>query len=173
MYGTPLSDALKRVPGTDRLFVLPSGPVPLNPAELVASERSYEVLASLQADDTLVLVDTPPILLVTDAAELAPAVGGILLVATARVSRRKQLRQALERLRQVAAPLLGTVLYGADSTETGGFGEEVGWRERRQARRRRDFARPGGGSNDATRSQDRNVRTLIAISSGDRLTARR
>src|SRR5262249_36270449 len=113
------------------------------PAELLASQRCYEVLASLQADDTLVLVDTPPILMFTDAAELAPAVGGILLVAAASVSRRKQLRQALEQLRQVAAPLFGMVLYGADNTEAGGFGEEVGWRERRDARRRRDSRGPG------------------------------
>ena len=136
VYGEPLSNALKRVPGNDRLFVLPTGPIAPNPAELLASQRSAEVLASLQGDDTLVLVDTPPILLATDAAELAPAVGGILLVATARVTRKKQVRQAIEQLRQIDAPLLGMVLHRADSAETGGFREER-WRDRRRARRRR------------------------------------
>ena len=136
VYGAPLSEALKRVAGSDNLYVLPTGPIPGNPAALLASQRCYEVLASLQADDTLVLIDTPPVLLATDAAQLAPAVGGMLLVATARASRRKQLRRALEELRQVDAPVLGSVLYRADSAETGGFGEEASRRERRQARRR-------------------------------------
>ncbi len=135
VYGAPLSETLKRVPGSDNLYVLPTGPIPGNPAALLASQRCYEVLASLQADDTLVLIDTPPVLLATDAAQLAPAVGGMLLVASARVSRRKQLRRALEELRQVDAPVLGSVLYRADSTETGGFGEEASRRDRRQARR--------------------------------------
>ena len=135
VYGSPLSDGLKRVPATDRLFVMPSGPLPPNPAELLASQRSFEVLSSMQTDGTVVLVDTPPLALVADAAELAPVVGGVLVVATARVTRRKQLRQALNQLRQVDAPLLGLVLYRADSAETGGFGEEDSRRDRRRARR--------------------------------------
>ena len=119
--------------------MLPTGPVPPKPAELLASPRSHEVLASLQADDTLVIVDTPPLLLATDAVALAPALGGILLVATARVTRKKELRKALELLRQVDAPLLGMVLQSADSAETGGFGEERSRRERRQAHRQREL----------------------------------
>jgi non-specific protein-tyrosine kinase len=137
VYGAALSETLQRVPGSDNLYVLPTGPIPGNPAALLASQRCYEVLASLQADDTLVLIDTPPLQLVTDAAQLAPAMGGMLLVATARVSRRKQLRRALEELRQVDAPVLGMVLYRADSTEAGGVGEEPSRRERRKAMRRR------------------------------------
>ncbi len=85
MHGELLSSALQRVPGVERLYVLPSGPIPPNPSELLATERCHEVLASLQADDTLVIVDTPPVLTVTDAAALAPSAGGILIVAAARV----------------------------------------------------------------------------------------
>ena len=137
VHGELLSNALQRVPGVDRLYVLPSGPIPPNPSELLATERCHEVLSSLQADDTLVIVDTPPLLVVTDAAALAPSAGGILLVAAARVTRRKQVRQALEILRQVSAPLLGLVLYRADSAETAGYGREASRKERREARRRR------------------------------------
>ncbi len=129
--------SLQPIAGNNRLFVLPTGPVPPKPAELLASPRSHEVLAGLLADDTLVIVDTPPLLLATDAVALAPALGGILLVVTARVTRKKELRKALELLRQVDGPLLGLVLQSADSAETGGFGEERSRRERRQADRRR------------------------------------
>jgi non-specific protein-tyrosine kinase len=135
VYGEPLSRALRRVPGIESLYLLPAGPTPANPAELLASDRAHEVLSSLEADDTLVLVDTPPLLLVTDAAVLARAVGGVLVVAAARMTRRKQLRQALERLRQTDARLLGTVLYRADSGETGKFGELPRRQARRAARR--------------------------------------
>ena len=130
-------DSLKRIPGNDRLFVLPTGPVPPNPAELLGSSRSRELLASLDADDALVVVDTPPLLLATDALALTPALGGILLVVTVRATRKRELRKALELLRQVDAPLLGVVLHRANSAETAGFGEERSWRERRQSSRQR------------------------------------
>lgn len=135
VQGELLSNALQRVPGVERLYVLPSGPLPPNPSELLATERCHEVLASLQADDTLVIVDTPPVLTVTDAAALAPSADGLLVVAANRVTRRKQVRQTLEYLRQIAAPVIGLVLYHADSAETGGYGKGAGRRERRQARR--------------------------------------
>ena len=57
------------------------------------------------------------------------------MVATARVTRKKELRKALELLRQVDAPLLGMVLQSAASAETGGFGQERSRRERRQVDR--------------------------------------
>jgi polysaccharide biosynthesis transport protein len=136
VHGELLSSALQRVPGVERLYVLPSGPIPPNPSELLATERCHEVLASLQADDTLVIVDTPPVLTVTDAAALAPSAGGILIVAAARVARRKQVRQALDAFRQISASILGLVLYSADSAETAGYGKGAGRRERKQARRR-------------------------------------
>jgi polysaccharide biosynthesis transport protein len=135
VHGDPLSSVLQRVPGVERLYVLPSGPIPPNPSELLASERCHEVLASLQADDTLVIVDTPPVLTVTDAAALAPSAGGILVVAAARTTRRKQIRQALDAFRQISAPILGLVLYSADSAETAGYGRGAGRRERKLARR--------------------------------------
>ncbi len=61
------------------------------------------------------IVDTPPALEVTDAASLASSAGGILIVSAARSTRRKQVRQTLEILRQIEAPILGLVLYRADS----------------------------------------------------------
>jgi non-specific protein-tyrosine kinase len=135
VHGEPLSSALQRVPGVERLYVLPSGPVPPNPSELLATERCHEVLTSLQADDTLVIVDTPPALAVTDAAELAQSAGGVLVVASARSTRRKQVRQALEVLRQVGAPILGLVLYRAYNEEVSGDRKGPSRRERKQARR--------------------------------------
>jgi capsular exopolysaccharide synthesis family protein len=140
--GELLSSALQRVPGVERLYVLASGPVPADPSEMLATERCHEVLASLQADDTLVILDTPPVLAVTDAAALAASSGGVLVVASARATRRKQVRQALDVLRQVGAPILGLVLYRADNAEVDGYGKVAARRERRKARKRATGSKP-------------------------------
>jgi non-specific protein-tyrosine kinase len=145
LLGEPLSDALQPIPGVDQLYVLTSGPIPPNPAELLASRRCSEVFDSLQADGTLLLVDTPPLLPVTDAAEVARIVDSVLLVTTARVSTRKRVRQAVQLLRQVGAPLVGTILNRADDAET------VTERMDRRLPRGAPTAAPGTRSADGSR----------------------
>lgn len=109
----PLSSALQPVPEVGRLWVLPSGPLPPNPSELLSSTRASEVLNGLQASADTVLVDCPPVLPVTDAAVLSGKVDGTLLVVTAGDTTRKQMARTVELLRQVNAPLVGAVLNNA------------------------------------------------------------
>jgi capsular exopolysaccharide synthesis family protein len=98
------------VPG---LKVLTSGPVPPNPAEILASQRVAELLSVLREAADYVLIDTPPIIAVTDAAVLAPRVDGVLLVVNAGKTRRDLALKARDMLRQVNANLLGVVLNNA------------------------------------------------------------
>ena len=95
------------------LKVLTSGPVPPNPAEILASQRMAELLAMLRDKAEYVLIDTPPIIAVTDAAVLAPRVDGVLLVVNAGKTRRDLAVKARDMLRQVNANLLGVVLNNA------------------------------------------------------------
>lgn len=111
----PLSGALQDVPNVEGLRILASGPVPANPSELLAGERTIEILTALQADADVVLIDSPPVLPVSDATVLATRVDGTLMVATANLTRRRQLARALELLRQVEAVVVGTVLNRAGS----------------------------------------------------------
>lgn len=120
----PLPAALQRVPGEERLAVLPSGPLPPNPSELLSSARTAELLAALASQFDTVLVDCPPVLPVTDAAVLSGRVDGTLVVVSARSTHRKALRRALEALRQVGAPVIGTVLNGA--APEGGYAYQYG-----------------------------------------------
>lgn len=115
----PISEALQRLDGDD-FFLLSSGPVPPNPSELLASRRTLEVLSILQAEADIVLVDSPPVLPVTDAAVISSWVDTTLLVATSGVTTRRELHRTHESLRQVNAPLIGTVLNGV--TGEGGYG---------------------------------------------------
>jgi non-specific protein-tyrosine kinase len=97
----------------ENLQVLTSGPVPPNPAEILASQRMGELLALLRSKAEYVLIDTPPIIAVTDAAVLAPKVDGVLLVINAGKTKRDLAVKARDMLRQVNANILGVVLNNA------------------------------------------------------------
>jgi non-specific protein-tyrosine kinase len=96
--------------GVGNLQLLPSGPIPPNPAELLGSQRMAELIEALKAQADLVLFDTPPLLVFADAALLARVCDGTLLVARARFTRIGALVRALEQIDQAGARLLGVVL---------------------------------------------------------------
>lgn len=124
----PLHDALQRW-GDGGLLVLPSGPTPPNPSELLGSARMVEVLDQLRSEVDIVLLDAPPLLPVTDAAVLAGITNGVLLVVRAAVTKRDQLAKSLETLEVVQAPVLGFVLNAARrSREEDAYGGYYGYR---------------------------------------------
>ena len=96
----------------ERLMVLPSGDLPPNPAEVLASPRMRTLLEELASKADLVLIDCPPVLPVADATILASMVDGVLLVLQADHTRRQALREATENLRNVGGRLVGVVLNG-------------------------------------------------------------
>ena len=96
--------------GVEGLSILPSGPLPPNPADLMGSRRMEEVIAALAEQADQVFFDTPPVVAVTDAAVLATKVDGVLLVISAGKTRREYARTAVQRLEQINARLVGTVL---------------------------------------------------------------
>jgi non-specific protein-tyrosine kinase len=93
-----------------RLAVITSGKTPPNPAELMSSRKMAHFLDMLNAEFDMILIDTPPVLSVTDAAVLAPSVDGVILVAKPGVTRLRDFQQALEQLQTVDARILGVVL---------------------------------------------------------------
>jgi capsular exopolysaccharide synthesis family protein len=98
------------VPGVDRLSLLPAGPVPPNPAELLNSASAQKIFARLRDEFDLVLIDSPPVLPVTDAAILSQHADATLMLAAAGQTRRGDLHRAVEKLDQVGATILGVVL---------------------------------------------------------------
>jgi non-specific protein-tyrosine kinase len=95
------------------LQVLTSGPVPPNPAEILSSQRMGELLEMLRGKADYVLIDTPPIIAVTDAAVLASKVDGVLLVVNAGKTKRELAIKARDMLKQVNANVIGVVLNNA------------------------------------------------------------
>ena len=128
--GTPFSSAVQDVPGVQGLRLLASGPLPPNPAELLSSERTAEILATAENEADVVLIDCPPVLPVTDATVLSSWVDATVLVATAGSTRRRHLRRAHELLSQVDARIIGAVLNGVKADTRYGDGYSYYRREK-------------------------------------------
>jgi capsular exopolysaccharide synthesis family protein len=105
-----LSEGVHAVKDEPRLRVMPSGPVPPNPAEILSLDRVKEIVNLLADNSDLVLIDCPPVLPVTDALLLSRLADGVLVLAAAKSTSKRDLRRTIELLRQVHAPLLGVVL---------------------------------------------------------------
>lgn len=103
-----LDEALQKTRFTG-LTVLTSGAVPPNPSELLGSQSARKLLSELRAQFDYVIVDSTPLLAVTDAAILAAGADGVLIMARYGHTRRDQLTHAVESLESVGAPLLGAV----------------------------------------------------------------
>lgn len=106
-----LGDAAKPV-GMERLAIITSGQIPPNPAELLGSVRMSEMLDEIQSVSDKIVIDTPPILSVTDASVLNPYVDGIILVVQVGQTHVGAAIQAVHNMRQVGVNLLGLVING-------------------------------------------------------------
>jgi capsular exopolysaccharide synthesis family protein len=95
---------------SDHLFVLSGGSVPTNPTELVGSKQMRAVLASLQEQYDYILIDSPPVMLTSDAMLLSTMVDGVVLVANAQRTPKQVVRAARTRLSCARAKILGVVL---------------------------------------------------------------
>ncbi len=92
------------------LSLLTAGPVPRDPAEMLASKRTAQIIAVLEMQNDIVLIDSPAFLTVTDAAVLAPLVDGILIVVRAGRTKLNAVRRMAEALDRQGKKLLGFVI---------------------------------------------------------------
>lgn len=96
--------------GTGKLFVLPSGRTPPNPSELLGSQSMQRTLEALASAFDYVLVDAPPLLLVTDAAVVSRFTSGALMVAASGTTKKPQLTAAVEKLDAIGSRLFGVIV---------------------------------------------------------------
>lgn len=96
------------------LWVIPSGPLPPNPAELLHAARFREVMAELRKRYDRIIFDSPPLGAVTDAAVLSTTVDGVVLVAKSARTTRDMLGRTTRQLADVKAKILGCVLNDVD-----------------------------------------------------------
>ncbi|MBL7033698.1 MAG: polysaccharide biosynthesis tyrosine autokinase [Candidatus Delongbacteria bacterium] len=92
------------------LSVLPAGEIPANPSELLASQRMRDLLTELRDNYDYILLDTPPVVAVTDAAVLSRLVDAVGIVVASGKVHRREVRTALQQMQNVRAKLMGVVL---------------------------------------------------------------
>ncbi|WP_022926316.1 polysaccharide biosynthesis tyrosine autokinase [Serinicoccus marinus] len=97
-------------PWGDNMWVLGCGPIPPNPSELLGSTAMSRLVETLEERFDYVIIDSPPLLAVTDAAILSTQADGVIVVVGTKLVRRDQLDRALGSLRKVDANVLGLVL---------------------------------------------------------------
>lgn len=114
LAGTTELSALIHKTHIDDLFVIPSGPIPPNPAELLSSLRMRQALELLREYFDHVIIDTPPILSVTDSRILARMTDGVILVIRSGETPKQVLRQAQKNLQLINAHILGVLVNAAD-----------------------------------------------------------
>lgn len=98
------------IPASTNLWVLPAGTIPPNPSELLGSEAMAKLLSLVEREFDYVIIDTPPVIPVTDAVVLASQTGGIVLVTRGGVTRKAQISESIEILNGGSATVLGVVL---------------------------------------------------------------
>ena len=105
--------------GVENLFIVPSGPLPPSPAELLSSPRLHEVLDAMRDKYDVVIVDSAPVLGLADSPGLSALADGVLLVIEANRARGGQLKAAVRRLRMMKPTILGAVLTKFDPEGAG------------------------------------------------------
>ncbi|MGH9085986.1 MAG: polysaccharide biosynthesis tyrosine autokinase [Acidimicrobiales bacterium] len=118
-----LANALRRYDAN--VLVLPAGTPPPNPSELLSSHKAAAVIKALAEEFDVVLVDSTPVLPVTDALVVSRFVDATLVVVDSRSTARRAVGRTLQMLGQVNAPVLGIVLNGLP--EGGGYGYGYGY----------------------------------------------
>jgi capsular exopolysaccharide synthesis family protein len=109
----PTLEAVRRTEH-ENLYLLPCGPMPPNPAELLQTERFRQIVAELAQNFDKVIFDSPPIGAVTDPLVLSQVTDGVVLVAKSHKTSRDMLRRAQRQLQDLSATLLGCLLNDLD-----------------------------------------------------------
>lgn len=109
------------------LDVLPSGPVPPNPSEMLGSERMDNLLKTVGENYDYVFIDMPPILAVTDAAIIGTKMDGVVFVVRSGKVTPDEAKEAKQRLVQSQVNILGTVLNGVPKKNKAGYGYGYGY----------------------------------------------
>ena len=113
-----------RPSGIEGFDIIGSGPLPGNPAELLDSARMQDLVKEQRKVYDYVIIDGPPVLLVSDSKSLAKFVDGALLVFNAAATRRGAAQRTINEMREVGGTIVGCVLFGVRAMKGGYFQEQ-------------------------------------------------
>jgi tyrosine-protein kinase Etk/Wzc len=117
----PLEEAVRRVAGAESLSFISRGEIPPNPSELLMTPAFNEMLATLGKDYDIVIIDTPPVLAVTDAAVIGHQVGTCLMVVRFGLNQQREIALAKQRLEQNGVEVKGAIFNGVQKKSGGHY----------------------------------------------------
>jgi capsular exopolysaccharide synthesis family protein len=138
-----LAEAIR--PVSDLLYVLPAGSFPPNPSEILGSRRAELVIQALTEEMDYVILDTTPVLPVTDSIVVSRFADATIIVVAAGRTRRTQLQETLRLLDQAQAPIIGVVLNRAEAGDRNAYGYSYGashYTDGRKRTRKRSGQKP-------------------------------
>ncbi|CAG4902842.1 polysaccharide biosynthesis tyrosine autokinase [Paraburkholderia saeva] len=111
-----------RATGVEGLHFIGAGAYPPNPSEILASSRFVQVITRLEREFDIVLIDTPPLLAVADAAVVANVAGSTILIMRAGVHTERNIDESLKKLRRARARVIGSVMNAMQVKRGGRYG---------------------------------------------------
>lgn len=117
ILGDQTFDAVIKTTEIPNLYVLPCGPLPPNPAELLMTKRFESVLAELSERFDRIILDSPPVHAVTDAVVLSKMVDGVILVVRADKTLRDDIRRSSKQIRDVGGQIFGVIVNEIDASD--------------------------------------------------------
>lgn len=106
----------------DNLDIIPSGPIPPNPVELIGSKRMVDLLKHLSGQYDRIIVDGPPIANFADSRLLSRLVDGVIIVTSVGITQRNSLRTSIEEVYKVGGRIVGTIVNRVESSNKFGYG---------------------------------------------------
>jgi protein-tyrosine kinase len=137
--GGSMDEVIHTFDEIENLYVLTAGLLPPSPSEIVGSKKLYNLIKDVRKEYDVILIDTPPVLVVSDALALNKAVDGVVLIVAANETKKKALMNAKKSLDQVGANILGVLMtkvdlrkgkyynYAYDSYYTGNKKKKILW----------------------------------------------
>jgi len=119
VQNNPDMEALLSGTNIPNLRVLTSGPTPPNPADLLSSQRMRELMSKLEEMADIVIIDSPPAIVLSDAAILSTLTDGVLLVVKSGSTRREAALRSVDGLHQVNANIIGVVITHVPTSKRG------------------------------------------------------
>ena len=110
-----LNNVMKKV--DDNLYLLTTGTLPPNPAEIIGSNTMENFLEQCKINFDYIILDTPPVQAVADAQILSTKVDGTIIVVRAGVTKKEDVHDTVNTLKKVNANIIGTVLHAVDSSK--------------------------------------------------------
>lgn len=103
-------EVLQKNESLENLDIIISGPIPPNPSEILGSAKMRDLVKELEQEYDMIIMDSPPVGLVTDAAVLSTIVDGVIIVCIACKTKKEDIGKSIDSLKKVSANLIGVVI---------------------------------------------------------------